>query len=219
MSDAVRVFSFFTSIQGESTRAGLPCTFIRLAGCPLSCSWCDTESARAAEGTPTPAAELVRRCAAAGPGLVEVTGGEPLAQPGTPALLALLADAGFEVLLETSGAFPLEGVDPRIRVVMDIKTPGSGMSDRLCEENLGLLERGRHEVKFVVGSRGDFDWSVARVRGAGLAARCDLLVSPVRGRVSFPELAGWILGSGLPLRFQPQLHRLIWPDAAEAEER
>lgn len=219
MSEGVRLHSFFTSIQGESTRAGLPCTFLRLAGCPLACSFCDTPDARAFAGEEVGVAGLVRRCGREAPRLVEVTGGEPLAQDGTPALLSALADAGFEVLLETSGAFPVGGIDRRVRVVMDIKTPGSGMSDRMCGENLAVLERGRHEVKLVVDSRADFDWAVARVRAARLDERCDVLVSPVAGRVALPDLAGWILGCGLPLRLQPQLHRIIWPDAGRTEER
>jgi 7-carboxy-7-deazaguanine synthase len=219
MTATVRLHSFFVSIQGESTRAGLPCAFVRLAGCPLACSYCDTTEARAAIGVETAIDAIVARCLGAGPRLVEVTGGEPLAQPGALPLLAALADAGLETLLETSGALPIRAVDARVRVVMDIKTPGSGMADRFCEQNVALLERGRHEVKFVVTSRDDFEWSVARVRDAGLAERCDLLVSPAHPAVAFAELAEWILASGLPLRFQPQLHRLIWPAAAQGEER
>jgi 7-carboxy-7-deazaguanine synthase len=216
---SIQLYSFFVSIQGESTRAGLPCTFVRLAGCPLSCRYCDTTAAREAPGDRVDLQEIVRRCASAGPLLVEVTGGEPLAQPGTLSLVSQLADAGFAVLLETSGAFPIRDVDPRSRVIMDIKTPGSGMAERFCADNLAALDGSRHEVKFVVTSRADFDWSVARVREARLADRCELLVSPVAGRVAFSELASWILGCGLPLRFQPQLHKLIWPDTPPTEER
>jgi len=219
MTGTIQLYSFFVSIQGESTRAGLPCAFVRLAGCPLACSYCDTKEARSAAGAETRISDVVARCAAAGPRLVEVTGGEPLAQPGAPALLAALADAGLETMLETSGAFPIRGLDPRVRVVMDIKTPGSSMADRFCEENLDGLARGRHEVKFVVTSRADFDWAVDRARRADLANRCDVLVSPAHPAVAFDELAEWILACGLPLRFQPQLHRLIWPAATQAEER
>jgi 7-carboxy-7-deazaguanine synthase len=219
MTDAIRLFSSFSSIQGESSRIGLPCAFVRLAGCPLACSYCDTSHVRTAEGEWIEAREIVRRCAALGPRLVEVTGGEPLAQDGTRALLSLLADEGFDVLLETSGALPIRGVDPRVRVIMDIKTPGSGMADRFCADNLSVLRRDRHEVKFVVTSRADFDWAVARALSAGLCDTCEVLVSPVTGRVAYPALAAWILESGLPLRFQPQLHKLIWPRATAAEER
>ncbi|MCK9461522.1 MAG: 7-carboxy-7-deazaguanine synthase QueE [Proteobacteria bacterium] len=218
MTETIRLYSFFVSIQGESTRAGLPCAFVRLAGCPLACAFCDTVPARDAAGIETGIPEIVARVLAAGQRLVEVTGGEPLAQPGAIPLLAALADAGLEVMLETSGAFPIRGVDPRVRVVMDIKTPGSGMAESFCAKNLDALVRGHHEVKFVVTSRADFDWAVARVRGAGLADRCDLLVSPAHPLVAYAELAEWVLASGLPLRFQPQLHRLIWP-APQAEER
>ena len=219
MSTSIRLYSFFVSIQGESTRAGLPCAFVRLAGCPLACRYCDTLEARTADGVPTEIRDIVARCRATGMRLVEVTGGEPLAQPGALPLLAALADAGLEVMLETSGALPIRAVDPRVRVVMDIKTPGSGMVDRFCGENLDVLARGRHEVKFVVTSRADFDWAVDRARRADLANRCDVLVSPAHPAVAFDELAEWILACGLPLRFQPQLHRLIWPAATQAEER
>jgi 7-carboxy-7-deazaguanine synthase len=219
MPTAIQLYSFFVSIQGESTRAGLPCTFVRLAGCPLACAYCDTVAARDAVGEKTEISAVVARCRAAAPRLVEVTGGEPLAQPGALALLAAIADAGHEVMLETSGAFPIDGIDPRVRVVMDIKTPGSLMADRFCEENHGVLERDRHEVKFVVTSRADFDWAVDRVRRADLVTRCEVLVSPAHPFVSHAELAAWILASGLPLRFAPQLHRLIWPAPPQGEER
>jgi 7-carboxy-7-deazaguanine synthase len=215
MSTTIQLYSFFVSIQGESTRAGLPCTFVRLAGCPLACAYCDTVAAR----DKTEISIVVARCRAAAPRLVEVTGGEPLAQPGALSLLTALADAGLEVMLETSGAFPIRGVDPRVHIVMDIKTPGSLMADRFCEENLGVLERGRHEVKLVVTSRADFDWAVDRVRRADLVALCDVLVSPAHPTVAYADLAAWILASGLPLRFQAQLHRLIWPAPPQGEER
>ena len=219
MTTSIRLYSFFVSIQGESTRAGLPCAFVRLAGCPLACLYCDTPEARTAGGVPTELGDVVARCLSTGVRLVEVTGGEPLGQPGAIPLLAALADAGLEVMLETSGALPIRAVDSRVRVVMDIKTPGSGMVDHFCEDNLDILARGRHEVKLVVTSRADFDWAVDRVRGADLANRCDVLVSPVQPDVEYGELAAWILASGLPLRFQPQLHRLIWPASPQAEER
>jgi 7-carboxy-7-deazaguanine synthase len=219
MRTSVQLHSFFVSIQGESTRAGLPCAFIRLAGCPLACRYCDTPEVRTSVGRAIEIPETVARCRAAGTRLVEVTGGEPLAQPAALPLLAALADAGLEVLLETSGAFPIQGVDPRVRVVMDIKTPGSGMAERFCRENLDLLEPGRHEVKLVVTSRSDFDWAVELVRAERLADRCELLVSPAHPGVALADLAVWIIASGLPLRFQPQLHRLIWPAPPQGEER
>ena len=219
MNATIRLYSFVVSIQGESTRAGLPCTFVRLAGCPLACAYCDTLEARDAIGVEIEIDEVVARCRAAGPRLVEVTGGEPLAQPGALELLAALADAGFETMLETSGAFPIGAVDPRVRVIMDIKTPGSAMADRFCAHNLDVLDRGRHEVKIVVTSRADFDWAIARVSSADILRRCEVLVSPAHPVVAYAELAEWILGSGLPLRFAPQLHRLIWPASAQAEER
>jgi 7-carboxy-7-deazaguanine synthase len=216
---SVRLFSFFKSIQGESTRAGLPCTFVRLAGCSLLCRYCDTSHVRDAAGTMTEVGDIVRFCEEAEIRLVEVTGGEPLEQPGTRSLLSALSEAGFEVLLETSGAYPVCDIDPRVRIILDIKTPGSGMEERFCRRNLDFLFRDRHEVKFVISSRADFDWAVSVVKREAILNRCEVLVSPVAGDVSFDSLAAWILESGLSLRFQPQLHKLIWPNAAPTEER
>jgi 7-carboxy-7-deazaguanine synthase len=215
MTAFVRVHGIFLSIQGESTRAGLPCAFVRLAGCPLRCSYCDTRDAAEAEGTSMSVAEVASIAAALGPHLAEVTGGEPLAQPGTPALLTALTDSGLEVLLETSGAFPVAGLDPRVRLVMDVKCPGSGMSGKNLFGNLLVLRPDRDEVKFVVASRDDFDWAVDLCKEHGLASRAALLVSPVPGLVSLRDCAEWVLGSGLPLRLQPQLHKIIWGRDAE----
>jgi len=211
----LQVFGIFASIQGESTRAGLPCAFVRLAGCPLRCTYCDTVDAREASGEELTVAEVVERLLALGPRLAEVTGGEPLAQPATPQLLTALADAGLEVLLETSGAFPIEDLDPRVRIVLDIKTPGSGMVERNRLENLALLDRERDEVKLVITDRADFDWAVSLSREHDLVERAAVLISPVPGAVSATALSEWILDSGLPLRLQLQLHKLIWPDGGD----
>ncbi|MDD5308138.1 MAG: radical SAM protein [Deltaproteobacteria bacterium] len=215
MTAVVYVHSIFRSIQGESTRAGLPCAFVRLAGCPLRCSYCDTRDAAEAKGVPMPVAEVAAAAAALGPRLFEVTGGEPLAQPGAPALLSALADLGFEVLLETSGAFSVAGLDPRVRIVMDVKCPGSGMSGRNLPENLGALRQGLDEVKFVIVSRADFDWAVALCNEHDLASRAALLVSPAPGLVALRDCAQWVLVSGLPLRLQPQMHKIVWGEDAE----
>jgi 7-carboxy-7-deazaguanine synthase len=207
-----RVYSIFRSLQGESSRVGSPCAFVRLAGCPLSCVYCDTREARESPGEEVSVDGILARVARLGTGLVEVTGGEPLAQQDAPALLEALADAGYEVLLETSGAFPIAGLDRRVRVIMDVKTPGSGMEERFCRENLDALEKGRHEVKLVVTGRDDFDWAADLVREERLFDRAEVFVSPAAGLVSPREAADWILGSGLPLRLGLQLHRVIWPE-------
>ncbi|MFO8073757.1 MAG: radical SAM protein [Polyangia bacterium] len=216
MSDArVKVFSIFSSIQGESTRAGRPCSFVRLAGCPLGCSYCDTREASESEGVEMQIDEIVERLRALGLSLVEVTGGEPLAQERCPELLERLVEEGFEVLLETSGAFPIRGLDPAVSLVMDIKTPGSGMSDRLVEENLEHLVPGRDEVKLVVTSRGDFEWALGLCSERSLSDRAEVLLSPAAGRVRPAELAEWLLESRRELRMQIQLHRAIWPEDGE----
>jgi 7-carboxy-7-deazaguanine synthase len=208
----IRVYRIFASIQGESTAAGLPCSLVRLAGCPLRCEYCDTADARDARGDELAIDEVVERVLELGHGLVEVTGGEPLYQPGTAALLAALCDAGLEVMLETSGAFSIAGIDPRVRVVIDVKTPGSGMADRMRLDNLERLQPGRDEVKFVITSRADFDWAVSLALETGIAGRLPLLVSPVSGSVDRTDAARWVLESEAPLRLQLQLHKIIWGD-------
>ena len=216
---SVRVTEIFHSIQGESTRAGLPCTFVRLTGCPLRCVWCDT--AYAFHGGRRMAIDEVlhavarRKCS-----LVEITGGEPLVQPGTAVLARRLVDNGYTVLVETSGALDVSVLDDRVHRIMDLKCPGSGEEQRNRWSNLNHLTR-RDEVKFVVADLEDFEWAAAvirrhrldeRVRGGSLGA---LLVSPVWGMETVEELAGAILASGLPVRFQTQLHKHIWgPDRA-----
>jgi len=212
MTPTLDVFSIFSSIQGESTAAGRPCTFVRLAGCPLRCSYCDTLEARDGSGRDMTVDDVVRRVVAFRNRLVEVTGGEPLAQGGAPALLVGLADAGLEVLLETSGAFPLDGIDARVRVVMDVKTPGSGMSSSLVEGNLALVGKRAMELKFVVTGEADFHWCADFIARNGLGGRCELLFSPAAGSVPLADLAGWLLASGLDARLQPQLHKLVWPE-------
>jgi 7-carboxy-7-deazaguanine synthase len=206
----VRVYSIFASIQGESTAAGLPCSFVRLAGCPLACAYCDTVEARRAEGEEVSVDRVVERVLELGHGLVEVTGGEPLHQPGARILLTALGDAGFEVLLETSGAFSIADVDPRVRIVLDVKTPGSGMADQMLLSNLARLRSQWDEVKFVITSRDDFDWAVSLALEHGIAGRLPVLVSPVAGAVAPAEAAKWVLESEAPLRLQLQLHKIIW---------
>jgi 7-carboxy-7-deazaguanine synthase len=209
---ALVVHEIYRSIQGESTHAGLPCVFVRLTACQLRCGYCDTPHAFQ-EGTIMPLDDVVERAMALGDPLVEITGGEPLLQPEVLPLMTRLADAGRTVLLETSGACDIGPVDPRVRVILDVKTPGSGEVESNLWSNLPLLKP-TDEVKFVVCDRADFDWSAARIRELGLAGRCPLLMSGAFGNVSLTELAGWILESRLPLRLQPQLHKLIWDPKA-----
>ena len=207
----LKVTEIFHSIQGESTHAGRPCVFVRLTGCPLRCTWCDTAYAFYG-GRDMTQDEVVEQVRAFGCGLVEVTGGEPLSQPASLPLLARLCDEGFEVLLETSGAIETSGVDRRVHVVLDVKCPGSGMVDRMHWPNLDRLAP-HDEVKFVIKDRADYEWAREVVRNRNLAARCTVLMSPVFGEADTRQLAEWVLADKLPVRFQLQMHKQIWaPD-------
>ena len=214
MSDFLRVTEIFHSVQGESTWAGLPCTFVRLTGCPLRCEWCDTAYAFHG-GERRTFDEILDEVARHPTRLVEITGGEPLAHPGAVHLADLLLERGYTVLVETSGAFDVSGLDPRVHKIMDLKCPGSGESHRNLWSNLDHLTE-RDEVKFVLADRADYEWMRETIaeRGLGRRVREDslraLLASPVWGRMDLEELAGWILEDGLPVRFQVQLHKLIW---------
>ena len=214
---SLRVTEIFHSIQGESTWAGLPCTFVRLTGCPLRCVWCDTAYAFSG-GERMSFDEILAGVRGHGCGLVELTGGEPLAQAGAFDLVDRLLEEGFMVLVETSGAIDIASLDPRAHRIMDLKCPGSGEVARNLWSNLAHLSA-RDEVKFVVGDRVDYEWARDVIRKRGLADRIRdgslnaLLMSPVWGEVNLEEMAGWILEDGLPVRFQTQLHKHIWgPD-------
>jgi 7-carboxy-7-deazaguanine synthase len=210
----LRITEIFHSIQGESTWAGVPCTFVRLTGCPLRCVWCDTEYAFQG-GTRMALDEIVGQVVEIGTPVVEVTGGEPLAHPNALPLIAQLLDRGFTVLVETSGAFDVAPVDRRAHLIMDLKCPGSGESSRNLWSNLDHLTD-RDEVKFVVKDRHDYEWmrDVIRERSLGDRTREGglraLLVSPVWGETNLEALAGWILEDRLPVRLQVQLHKLVW---------
>lgn len=210
----LRITEIFHSIQGESTWAGVPCTFVRVTGCPLRCVWCDTAYAFHG-GERMTLAEIVARVRELGTPVVEVTGGEPLAHPNAFPLVRELLDAGFTVLVETSGAFDVAPLDPRAHKIMDLKCPGSGESARNLWANLEHLAE-RDEVKFVVKDRADYEWTRAVIRERGLDRRVAegtlhaLLVSPVWGEVDMEALAGWILEDRLPVRFQVQLHKVVW---------
>jgi 7-carboxy-7-deazaguanine synthase len=207
------IHEIYRSLQGESTFAGLPCVFIRLTACHLRCVYCDTPYAFHSGEPWTPEAILARvaELEPAG-GLVEVTGGEPLLQPEVLPLMARLADAGHTVLLETSGACDTSGVDPRVRVILDLKTPASGEVDANIWPNLDRI-RPMDEVKVVICDRADFDWAAGQVREHHLTDRCQVLFSGAHGRVDPTELGEWILEARLNVRLQVQLHKLLWDPA------
>lgn len=204
----LRVTEIFHSIQGESSRVGLPTVFVRLTGCPLRCVWCDTEYAFSG-GESLTIDEILQRVAGFDCATICVTGGEPLAQKNCLPLLIALCDAGHSVSLETSGALDIGAVDPRVARIVDLKAPGSGEAAKNRWENVDLLTA-RDELKFVLASREDYDWAVAACRQRRLFERCPVLFSPVQGRLDPAQLAQWILGDRLPLRFQLQLHKVLW---------
>ena len=214
MSDFLRITEIFHSIQGESTWAGLPCTFVRITGCPLRCVWCDTEYAFHG-GERMGFDQILEEVGTNPTRLVEVTGGEPLSHPGAFKLVELLLDRGYTVLVETSGAFDVEPLDARAHKIMDLKCPGSGESHRNRWENLAHLSE-RDEIKFVVNDRVDYEWTRATILDHHLDQRIAqgtlgaLLISPVWNEVDMEQLAGWILEDSLPVRLQLQLHKQIW---------
>lgn len=210
LSERVRVTEIFYSLQGETRTVGLPTVFVRLTGCPLRCRYCDT--AYAFKGGAWMTLDTVQaRVAAFTPHWVTVTGGEPLAQHGTPALLSALCDRGYEVSLETSGALPVAAVDPRVIKVLDLKTPGSGEAARNDYANLQRLTP-QDQVKFVIGNHADYLWAKAKLTEHGLAHTCEVLFSPSHGKLQPGQLADWILEDHLPVRLQIQLHKYLWGD-------
>ena len=204
----LRVNEIFYSLQGESRSSGFPTVFVRLTGCPLRCGYCDSEYAFH-EGTWMTSQEILAHVANHAPHYVTVTGGEPLAQRPCETLLTQLCDAGYNVSLETSGALDIGGVDARVRIVMDIKTPGSGEMDKNNVANRTLLKP-TDEIKFVLCNREDYEWSRDLLRAEHLNERCEILFSPVWGRLAPKDLAEWILADRLPVRMQMQLHKILW---------
>lgn len=206
----LRVTELFHSIQGESTHAGRPCTFVRLTGCPMRCVWCDSEYTFTG-GEHISIDDLLAQVRGLGCNLVEVTGGEPLAQKEAFSLIRQLCDEGFEVLVETGGYVSTEDLDERARVILDVKCPASGEEQRNHWPNLERLRFDKDEVKFVVADRGDWDFTQEIVRKYELQSRARaVLISPAWGVIKLEELATWITSSGLNVRMQLQLHKYIW---------
>jgi 7-carboxy-7-deazaguanine synthase len=208
--NTLRVTEIYKSIQGESTWAGLPCIFVRLARCHLRCVWCDTAYAFYG-GESVAIADIVAKCREMDCRLVEITGGEPLVQAGCIDLAQALLDAGFTVLIETSGSLPIDVLPAAVIKIMDLKCPDSGECGKNHWPNIEALSPS-DEVKFVIASRRDYEWARDRTHEHGLVARCNaVLFSPVFGRVAPVDLARWILADGLEVRLQLQLHKFIWP--------
>jgi 7-carboxy-7-deazaguanine synthase len=208
----LRMSELYVSVQGESTHVGKPCVFVRLTGCNLRCTWCDSTFTFTG-GDWRDLDEVVAEVAALGVHTVEVTGGEPLLQPNVNTLMARLLEAGHEVLLETSGSLSIAPVPPGVHIILDLKPPGSGEVDKNLWSNLDLLQP-HHEVKAVLTDRSDYEWARDIVRAHGLTRRCTVLFSPVWGQLAPQDLVRWILDDRLDVRFQLQLHKVVWePDA------
>ncbi len=204
----LRISEIFHSLQGETSRVGLPTVFIRLTGCPMRCTYCDTAYAFSG-GQNMSLASILQRVSEYTPRYVTVTGGEPLAQKNCLPLLSDLCDAGYEVSLETGGGLDIGAVDARVMRVLDIKTPASGEAARNVWENLPLLNR-RDEIKFVLCDENDYNWAKQTMQQYRLADSCPVLFSPAHGTLNVTVLADWILRDRLPVRLQVQLHKLLW---------
>ena len=211
-AETLRISEIFFSLQGETSRVGLPTVFVRLTGCPLRCTYCDTSYAFSGGETLT-LQTVLQEVSRHQPRYVTVTGGEPLAQRNCLALLRSLCDAGYEVSLETGGMLDVLAVDKRVSKVLDIKTPGSGEAEKNLWENLDHLQP-NDEIKFVLCDEKDYQWARELLRVRNLAQRCAVLFSPVQGQLSPKELAEWILRDHLPVRMQLQLHKIVWGNEA-----
>ncbi len=204
----LKINEIFFSLQGETSRMGLPTVFVRLTGCPLRCSYCDTEYAFH-EGKSLTIARIVEKVKSYRTRYVTVTGGEPLAQKHCNQLLEALCDAGYSVSIETGGALDVSGIDPRVSRIVDIKTPGSQEAEKNLWSNIDWLND-RDEIKFVLSDHADYDWAKSLVEEKRLASICPVLFSPVQGKLDPRELAQWILEDQLDVRMQIQLHKLLW---------
>ncbi|MCB9776940.1 MAG: radical SAM protein [Alphaproteobacteria bacterium] len=207
--ERLRVIEIYPSVQGESTYAGLPCVFVRLAGCNLRCTWCDSEFTFTG-GEHRSIDDVVDEACAPGIDMIELTGGEPLAHRQAFPLLQRLLDRGHTVLVETSGSIDIAPVPDGVRVIMDLKAPDSGEAGRNLWSNLDHLD-GDDNIKIVVASRRDYEWARDAIRDRGLDRICPVLISPAWGQVDLQALAGWIVEDRLPARFHLQLHKVVWP--------
>ncbi|OAJ35455.1 7-carboxy-7-deazaguanine synthase QueE [Piscirickettsia salmonis] len=208
--DSLRINELFYSLQGETRTVGLPTVFIRLTGCPLRCTYCDSAYAFTG-GERLSLDQIIIKVQAYQVRHVTVSGGEPLAQPNVFELMRRLCDLGYEVSIETSGALPIEEIDVRVMKVVDIKTPGSGEHQRNRYENFDYIT-GHDQIKFVICNRQDYDWAVACVNQYDLTSLCEVLFSPSYEQLKGTELADWILTDQLDVRFQLQLHKILWGD-------
>lgn len=205
----LKINEIYHSIQGEGTYAGLPCVFVRLTYCNLRCTYCDTEYAFY-EGRDLSASEIISEVKKYNCNLVEITGGEPLVQMAECLnLMNQLCDEGFEVLIETGGSLPVKDIDPRVKVIMDLKCPSSGMEKKNLYENIGFLKP-VDELKFVIGNREDYEWTVEIMKKYNLENKCKILFSVVFGKLEPLQLVNWILEDELNVRFQLQMHKFIW---------
>ena len=209
---SLRIYEIFYSLQGETSRVGLPTVFVRLTGCPLRCGYCDTEYAFHGGATQS-FEEILATVASYQAQYVCVTGGEPLAQKGCHELLKMLCDAGYQVSIETSGAMEISQVDQRVSVIMDIKTPGSGEESKNLWSNIAVLSA-KDEVKFVLVDRADYDWAKQTLGRYDLPSKCPVLFSPVYKTLPPEQLAAWVLQDHLQVRMQVQLHKVIWGEKA-----
>ncbi|HAT1803792.1 TPA: 7-carboxy-7-deazaguanine synthase QueE [Legionella pneumophila] len=210
-NEQLRITEIFHSLQGESITVGLPTVFVRLTGCPLRCQYCDTAYAFSG-GEVVEIDDILNKVASYQCQHVCVTGGEPLAQPGCIPLLSKLCDAGYSVSLETSGARDIASVDQRVMIVMDLKTPDSREADKNLLSNLSFLKP-NDQIKFVLCSRNDYEWACSMLSEYQLAERVQLLFSPSWNQLNPTDLANWIIQDKLPVRFQLQLHKILWNDA------
>lgn len=211
-SALLRISEIFYSLQGETSRAGLPTVFVRLTGCPLRCQYCDTTYAFTG-GKNMSLQDILDEIASYGTRYVTVTGGEPLAQKNSLQLMKMLADAGYLVSLETSGALDVSAVDERVMKIVDLKTPASGEETRNLWANLEHL-KAQDEIKFVLCSEPDYLWARDKVASLALSDKCDVLFSPAQGQLNPADLAEWILRDRLPVRMQLQLHKILWGNVA-----
>jgi len=209
----LKVNEIYFSIQGESSKAGLPCVFVRLTYCNLRCTYCDTEYAFY-EGKDYTIEQILTEVKKYKCKLVEVTGGEPLVQEECNELMKILCDDGYDVMLETGGSLPLKNVDLRVRIIMDLKCPSSGMIKKNLYENIDNI-KSTDEIKFVIGSREDYEWCKEIIKKYDLTNKCDVLFSVVFGELEPVMLVDWILEDKLKVRFQLQMHKFIWDPAAK----